>query len=458
MRRFVKNSLSYMVNRVLPFFASQSPHSLDSKRPYIWAEYGYPINPTFADYYSAYKRTALGRAGIMRIIERTWVENPCIKEKEDEHDETPWEMELYELFDRINFWRMLEGADKRGRVGRYAGLIYRFADGKRFDEPVDRVPGGVDGLVGLIPAWESQLTVSQWVTDPASPNYGLPAMYQYNEAAIGDLDNSNPGRVLQIHPDRVFIWAEGADDGGIFGEPALEAGLNNLIDIDKIVGGGAEGFWKTSRAPLKLNVDPEADLLQMAQALGTDIDGLPDKVDELVADFMSGADKAFLSQGMTPEALSISLPSPEHFLAGAIQCYAASINVPMRVLIGNQTGERASTEDNKDFDATIISRRNRFVIPNIRSILRYLMRVGVLKPKPDFYVEWPDLSAPTTAEKLDNAKKMAEVCKTLVGTGEVAFTGEEIRKEAGWEPLEDMDDMIDEDPVDDRTDPTPQPE
>lgn len=324
--------------QVLPFFTGNGAHSLDSKRPFLWAEFGYPVNPVFSDYYSAFKRNPLGKAGVMRHIEKTWCSNPCLKEREDEHDETKWERDVYDLFERIDFWRMLEGTDTRNRVGQYAGLILRYADGQTFDKPVQRVPGGYNGLVGVLPAYESQLEVATWDQDPKSPNYGQPSMYHYNETTIGDNNSNNPGRVMQVHPDRVVIWAEGADDGSIYGTPALEAGLNNLIDIEKITGSGGEGFWKTARAPLKLNVDQEADLTQLASVLGTDIDGLADKIDELTADFLSGADKAFLSQGIDPQNLSITLPSPEHFLAGSLQCYAASINVPMKILLGSPDG------------------------------------------------------------------------------------------------------------------------
>lgn len=416
------------------FMNSIQPYSVDAKRPTAWADYGYPRHIEFGDYWSMYRRNGIAKAMVERKVDRCWQSYPMVLEREEPHDPTPWEKEVKQLFDRINYWKMLKGTDKRNRVGKYSGLIYIFADGKRPDEPVDRVPGGIRGLVKVIPCYESQLEVSAWDSNPQSPTYGEPSMYQFNETEIGDHSGRNPGRVMTVHPSRVQIWAEGADDGTIYGVPCLEGGFNALLTAEKIVGAGGEGFWKTARAPMTLKIDKEAQLTELAQMLGTTIDGIADKLDEILADFNSGLDKGLSLQGIDAQNLTISLPDPKEFFNITLQEAAASENYPLPILLGNQTGERASTEDAKEFDSVIMGRRETFVKPLINDSIRYLMDVGVIKPRNDWYLDWDDLTEQTVAEKLDNAKKMSETNRNMVGTGEpVPFTSEQIAKTGGFE-------------------------
>lgn len=416
------------------FINSITPHSLDSKRPTVWHDYGYPVTPTFSDYWSAYRRGGIGHAGVVRHIQKTWQTYPQILEREEEHETTSWERQLDELFERIDFWKMLKGTDERNRVGKYAGLIFMFADGKRPDQPVEMVQGGINGLVKVIPCYESQLEPSEWDTNPNSLTYGEPTMYYFNETEIGDHSGQNPGRTLNVHPSRVHIWAEGADDGTIYGIPALEAGLNDLITIEKIIGACGEGFWKTARAPMKMNIDKDAQLQQLATMLGTDIAGIADKMDEVVADFMSGADKSFLTQAIDMENLTISLPRPKEFFDVALQSFAASVDMPLPILLGHQTGERASQEDSNEWASTIMARRSSFVVPEIKRIIRKLMDVGIIRARETFHIEWDDLTEQTFEDKLANAKTMSDVNRNMLGSGEgVPFTAEQIAKTAGIE-------------------------
>ena len=73
-------------------------------------------------------------------------------------------------------------------VGCYSGAILLLADGQSFDQPVDRVSGGIEGLAGIIPA-AGQLTVAEWDRNQASETYGEPVFYQFDEATVGAISN-----------------------------------------------------------------------------------------------------------------------------------------------------------------------------------------------------------------------------------------------------------------------------
>ncbi len=315
----------------------------------------------------------------------------------------------------------------------------RFADSQPFKAPVTRVPGGLDGLVEVIPAWEGQLTVSEWDTDEASNTYGQPKMFQYAESAVGQ---QKQPRTFEIHPDRVIIVSR---DGTLNGRSALEPGYNALLDMEKIRGGGGEGFWKNAKSGLSLEIEKDAKIEDMARVMGVPVQEVVDKIDEQVESFNKGFDKSLMMQGIKAVPIQVQLPSPEHFFAIALQSFAATFSCPLKILVGAQTGERASTEDSEEWARVNMARRTNELIPAIMAFVNRLERFGIL-PQKDWHLDWTDLTESSMGEKIDRADKMASVNQKM--GGEIVFTGDDIRGVVGMEPLSDAEKFRDDD-VDD---------
>jgi len=441
--RLIVNEGYRRLDRMFPGFFGTPKHD-------HYKDFGYPAELTFDQLYRIYRRNGLAHAAVSKTIDKTWQDLPFLLEKERDgsegegKEETTLEREIRQRFDDLRLWMRLAEADRRAMVGKYAGAILRLADGKRFAEPVDRVPGGLDGLVEVVAAWEGQLTVSEWDTVETSPTYGEPKMFQFNEAAVGE--TTNP-RSFNVHPDRVLIWSL---DGTVHGHSALEPGYNDLIDMEKIKGAGGEGFWKNAKSAPVLEVDKEANISTMAKVMGVPESEIVDKMNEQVADWQKGFDQLLMIQGIQAKTLGITLPSPEHFFAAPLQSFAASMRMPTKILVGMQTGERASTEDAQEWAQTNMSRRDGHVIPNIMMLVRRLERFGIL-PEKDWFLDWTDLTETSMGEKIDRTVKMAEVNAKMQTSGEWVFTPEEIRAAADYEPLSDADKYRD-DPDDDETD------
>lgn len=393
-------------------------------------DFGFPDSIAFEQLYRMWDRHALATAGVSRIAGTIWRDDPAMHVGDDTHDETDEEAAIRQHFDDRRLWSKMADAYQRSLVGDYACAILRVADGRPWGEPVGRVSGGVAGLWDIIPAWESQITVAEWDQDQLSRRYGEPAMYQFNEVQIEDGKTRGAVRSLSIHPDRVLVLST---TGDLFGRSVLRAGFNDLITFSKVIGAGGEGFWKAARSSLSLEVSPDVRLPDLAAALGVDVADLPDKIDDVVADFVAGYDKSLMLQGIKPTALGVTLPAnPEQYYNGPLQAFAASIDCPSKVLIGNQTGERASTEDMKSWHATCASRRSREVMPVLRDMVQRFERWGVL-PQADWSVQWSDLTEPTGADKLAGAKTMAEINASSLGLGDTPFSASEIREQAGFE-------------------------
>jgi len=407
----------------------------------FYRDFGFPETVAFDQFFAAYTRNGLARAAVDKTALKTWETAPWLLEREGDHEETKLEKEIRERFSDLRFWPALEESDRRSMVGAYSGIILRVADSQMLDQPVTGVSGGLDGLAEVIPAWEGQLQVSSWDEDQRSETYGQPTMFQFNEAAVGG--DRKKARAFPVHPDRVVIWSR---DGTVHGRSILEPGYNDLLTMEKIVGAGGEGFWKNAKSAPVLEVDKEAKIADMAAAMGVPPEEVADKMDEQVADWQRGFDQLLMLQGMQAKTLGVTLPSPEHFFASALQCFAASIGIPVKILVGSQTGERASTEDAEEWAKTNMARRNGHVIPNVMAVINRLERFTIL-PERDWHLSWADLTEASMGEKIERANKMADVNQKMAGS-EIVFTGDEIRAAVDLEPLSDAERFRDDDDQD----------
>lgn len=70
-----------------------------------------------------------------------------------------------------------------------------------------------------------------------------------------------------MHPDRIILLCEGSEDDNILsGIPLLEAGYNDLLDIEKTKGGSAEGFLKNASRQLGIAFDKETNMESLKKA------------------------------------------------------------------------------------------------------------------------------------------------------------------------------------------------
>lgn len=435
--RMLVNNFTRRIDSLFPGYFSSAKHN-------HYKDFGFPEQLTFDMLHATYTRNSLAKAAVDKTIRKTWQDPPWLLETPRDGSEgsvkkeTRLEKIVRQHFAKIRFWTKLMEADRRSLVGRFSAVILRIADGKKFSEPLERVVGGIDALIDIIPVWEGQLKVSAWDENPHSETFGEPLMFEYDESSMApSTGKSNTqmtlARKVSIHPSRIVIWSM---DGTMDCEPSLSAGYNDLLTIEKIIGAGGEGFWKNAKQAPILEMDKEADLQKMAKAMGIPIDQIADIMNEQVADWQKGFDELLMVQGMTAKLPKVELPDPEHFFSNALQSFAASFDIPLKVLVGTQTGERASTEDASQWNQTCNFRRKNTVIPNILQVVRRLEAAGIIKENPEWFVDWTDLTESTMLEKIDRAGKMAKVNKDF---GDIVFKPEEIRASVGYEPVDEAE-------------------
>lgn len=395
-------------------------------------DFGFPDVLNFDAAFQMYRRNGIARAAVDKTAAKTWQTLPYLQEFQrdagDEVPETVLEQAIRTRFDDLRVWQALKDCDRRFLVGRYSGLILRIADGLTLDQPVGQVTGGLNALLEVIPAWEGQLTVDSYDENQKSPTYGQPLMFQFEENKV--YTGRTQTRSARVHPSRVVIWSE---DGKVGGVPRMDAGYNDLITMAKIIGAGGEGFWKNAKGSPIIELAAEQSLENIAKASGVSVEDFADKMNDQVEDFQKGFDNVLMGQGMTFKPMQVQLADPLNFFSIALQSFCASWDIPAKVLVGAQTGERASTEDAGGWNETNDGRRSDVAVPGINLFIRRLEEVKIL-PDKDWYLRWTSLLDGSPQQKMDRAYKMADINQKMKDSGELVFNHDEIRTVVDMKP------------------------
>ena len=400
----------------------------DDKHGQAWRDYGYKDTLEFNDYFQMSERFGIASAGVTIPVEQCWKTYPAIREGEaaefeKREEDTPWETEVSKLFKSLKLWRKLKLCDEYQRIGEYGALAIQVqgtAQQADWQKPLGRI--GQNNIAKLIPLYQEQLSPVEWDNDTSSPRYGQPVMYQLDQSAIGeDREQDNRNKSVHIHHSRVIVFAEGADDDSIYGRPALKRGFNDLVTMEKIIGAGGEGFWK-SAAMKTVYSNTNKDAPPLTQ---DEIDGM----DEAIKDFVEGLDQHLMLGGLDPKVLSVAMSDPQNPFMIALQSFSASVGVASKLLVGSQEGRLASDQDGIFTLSNMQSRRESWCTQMMESVIDWFIAHGVIEQK-EYTIEFDDLLAPGDGDKLDLAEKMSKINKDMA---QEVFTVEELRLIAGYQ-------------------------
>jgi hypothetical protein len=402
--------------------------SIDAARPNSWCSYGYKEHLCFSDFYRLFERGGIAHGAVMTLNESCFSSDPeVIEGDEEDRAEAPtvWEKQFKKLAKRLKLWEKFRDADMRRLVGRYSCILLQFKDSKQWDQPVGKA--SEQQLINLIVAWEGQIKVTAWFDNPADANFGKPKTFEYSENALNDNFNAEPGRIITVHPDRVVVVGDMRN-----GIPFLQAGYNDCVNMEKVLGGSGESFLKNASRQLAINFEKDVQLDQIARAHGVPVGDLQEIFNEVTVGMSKGIDQTIITQGATVSPLVATVPDPYPAFDVSLQSFCASIRIPSKIIVGNQTGERASTEDQKTFNKRCQGRRVSLLSSDIETFVDHLMRLGVLLTL-EYSVCWDDLTEASKDEKISIVVKMADVNAKMLSSGQPVFTAEEMREVGGYD-------------------------
>ena len=396
----------------------------------LYQALGFIINPTFNDYWWRYRRTAFGRRVVRAYPVACWKRPPQIQENEDP-DETTFEKAWAALAARLRIFRTLRRLDILSGIGKY-GILYMGFTGKA-DEPLRRN----EKLLYLKPLTESAATVEKLEENPRNPRYGLPLEYKITLTSPSGGVTSD----LMIHYTRVLHVAEDIADGEIEGVPRLEAPLNDLQSLDLVVGGSGEMFW---RGALPGTVVSAKDGVAFPAAGTTDAAALDDQIN----DFVHNLRRYMKLEGAELNQLAPQVASPKDHFEVLVAAISAATGIPVRILLGSERGELASTQDRENWGDAVLDRQTNFCEPEIlRPLIDKLIWVGELPSPVTLYtVKWPPIQAASGKETSETAKAVAEALNAFAsGAAETVVPRSTfLRRYLNFTPAEiaDMEDEL----------------
>ncbi|MNZ12925.1 hypothetical protein D3C78_298080 [compost metagenome] len=399
--QFIANSLYDVISRI-----RDGGTSLDAKRPRVWDEYGYPGDVSFDQLYQMWRRHGIAHGIVEKMINRCWSTDPWLLEgtkSQDDRPETPWEKRMRQYAAALKLWSVFAEADRRRMIGGCSALLLE-APGA-WNEPIRR-----GAVVSVTAAWRNDL-------HPAERDMvtGRVRSWNYKGKAV-------------IHPDRLFLLGDWDDPIGF-----LEPCYNSLLNLDKVTGGAAEGFLKNAARQLAIEFDSGTNLQALAQAYGKKPEELQEVFDQMARDVNTGVDAMLGLQGAKVTPLVAALPDPAAPFDVNLQMVSASTGIPAKIIVGNQTGERASSEDLREFNGLCQSRLDSLLLGDVREFFEHLARIRAIEPLPtEWSVEGPDLTEAGTGERLTNAKLLTDMNKASELSGPL-FTAAEIRTAAGYD-------------------------
>ena len=427
---------------------------------------GYTRDPSVEDYYAKYLRNDIARTIVDAPANATWRERPQVIDGEDEgrdeDAETEFEQAVEYLFDEHRLLHYLERTDRVSGIGEYGILFLGLAEepdengnAPSLEDPAQ--PGEFDSILEtkedpnrdfddlayLSTFSQARVKDIDMVTEPTNPRYGLPEKYQI------EFDSHGTQRTDWVHYTRVIHVAEDLLENEVFGRPRLEAVLNRLEDLEKVVGGSAEMFWRGADRKLHLNYQG---------------DGRPQDSGEVAneAEEMAHGLRDVLTTSNTElQSIEGEDVDPSGVVDKLLELIAGETGIPKRILTGSERGELASTQDRATFYGRIQQRQEQFAEPMLlRPVLDRLIDLGIL-PDPDdedgvYTIEWPDLFELNELEQAELRKKNAEALKAASpggDPGQTATTAEVRENIMAWSPELGEESSLDTDPeVEERED------
>lgn len=392
---------------------------LDQRRN-IDAECGYPIEPTIEELVRMYQRHEIAGRVVDLYPDACWATSPTVYEDENTDADTEFEMAWDALGSGLRtdgeswleeekdspVWEYLHRLDCVAGIGSYGVLLLGTDDGLPLDQPLEKA----EELTYLRVFDELNAQIVKYVDDPSDPRYNQPEFYNltFPDPVYSTSPSAGPTtKTARVHWSRVIHVADNRTTSETFGMSRLIRPLNALLDHKKIRGSSAEMFWVGAFPGYSFSPHPNQEGATVNTA------ALKDQVEE----WLNSLSRLFASEGGTWSALQQQVADPTGQLRAQLESVAIAVSCPLRILMGSERGQLASSQDERDWRTKARRRRSKFCIPWIvRPFADRLISAGILpKPKKSYKVDWRDPEEDSPAEQVAVGVQRTEALAKYVG-------------------------------------------
>jgi len=367
----------------------------------IYQALGYKTELVFEDYYNKYLRQDIAKAIIDRPIKSTW-QGPLLLLESQQAEDTEFEKAWIELDRELGMKSRFARVDKLTSIGRYGLLLLGLDDVKKTDDFIKPVSTTGEKELLYVKSFGEKTAGYEGIEfeiDPRNPRYGLPKIYtlQIQDVATKSLST------IKVHHTRVIHITQDNLESEVFGTPTLEAVFNRLYDLEKLIGGDAEMFWRGARPGYTGKLDPEYKMDEQTKK------ELKEQIDE----YENNLRRILINEGVDLQALAQQIADPSGHVDVVIQMISAVTGIPKRVLTGSERGELASTQDTSEWKEYVQARREDHAEPHIvRPFIDRLIELKLLpEPAEDYMVKWSELYSQSEKSKVEIGKGRANALR-----------------------------------------------
>ena len=348
--------------------------------------------------YGRYCRQDIAKAIIDRPVIATW-QGPLELLEANTKEDTALEKAWIELDRKLGLKAILARVDRLTSIGRYGVLLLGLddvSDQVGFEKPVKT---GARKLIYVKPFSEATAKIATYEPNPKNERYGKPLLY---EIKVSDVSN-NKDYTVKVHYTRVVHIVQDNLESEIFGTPVLQPVYNRLMDLDKVVGGSAEMYWKGARPGYHGKVDKDYQMTQTTK------DDLKTQLDE----YEHGLRRFLIDEGIELKDLAPQISDPSKHVEVILKMICSETGIPMRILTGSERGELASSQDRAEWLSFVQSRRDEFAETCIvRPFVDRLIELKILPTPGKMYsVSWADLYAQSESARVEIGKARANAIR-----------------------------------------------
>ncbi len=402
------NCLMGIANNTAQLMRSDAISQLLNPGLNINYECHYPDKISDTEYVEMFNREGLGERVVNLFPEESWLMNPEVKVDETSKD-VEFDKQWKALEKEQKIYHYLQRVDILSGIGRYGVLLLGLDDGKDLLDPVDGINPDTGEktktpqrkLIFLKAFQEINVDIDSKETATDSPRFDQPKIYSLKVESTDGTETVS----RKVHWTRIIHIADNRLTSEVFGKPRMKAIWNRLLDIRKVLSGSAEMFWKGAYQGLGFETQKEF--------VDATIDSAALK--ETMRKYGEGQQKFIHAQGLNIKNLAPNVADPTAHIKVQIDYIALALGVPIRIFLGSERGELASSQDNKAWNKRIGKRREDYVSSLVlRPFIDRLIIFGILPEVDDYIIVWPDLDAPSDKEKAEVAKIRTEAMAKYV--------------------------------------------
>jgi hypothetical protein len=365
-------------------------------------------NPTIFDYEKLYGRLGPANRVVRVFCKESWQVQPEVYEVEDSNRQTPFEKAVdglskglrgenswYQDSTSSPVWEYARRLDEMSGLGHYGLLLLGLDDDKDLSLPATPREGQKLLFLRVFP--ETLAPVATYETSLNSPRFGLPLTYnlRFTDPSTGQpmLD------LTEVHWTRVLHAADNLESSEVFGVPRMKPVYNHLLDLKKLYGGSAEMYWRGAFPGISFESNPQLDPSTVRLN--------KEELQEEIGKYMMGLQRFLRLVGMQARSLAPQVVDPTHQIRVHIEAVCIQLGIPIRVFMGSERGELASTQDDEAWNDRVRDRENNYLTPRvIIPLFDRLIWLKVLPEPAGYSVFWPDITSQSNQQKADVAMKL----------------------------------------------------